>query len=67
MSSGPHGRTGGFGTEKRAIGGVTKSLSELPGPGQYSIDRAALAGPKIGFGTSGRADIKNTVYVPGPG
>ena len=31
----PHNRSrgGGFGTEKRAIGGVTKSLSELPGPG----------------------------------
>lgn len=64
-------RGAGFGSEKRAIGGVTKSMSELPGPGQYTIDHDSYKGPKIGFGTSTRdkGGIKNTdsLYVPGPG
>jgi hypothetical protein len=32
-SGGNHNRGGGFGTEKRSIGGVTKSMTEMPGPG----------------------------------
>jgi Sperm-tail PG-rich repeat len=43
----------GFGTEKRAVGGLTKSALEVPGPGQYSMDKN-LGGPAIGFGTSQR-------------
>lgn len=34
-AKGAHNRSrgGGFGSEKRAIGGVTKSMTEIPGPG----------------------------------
>ncbi|CDW82018.1 UNKNOWN [Stylonychia lemnae] len=59
----------GFGTEKRGIGGVTKSATEIPGPGQYSLDHNNL-GPKVGFGTSTRdkGGIKSdSRFVPGPG
>jgi hypothetical protein len=28
-----HASRGGFGTEKRAVGGVNKSYVEMPGPG----------------------------------
>ena len=34
----------GFGTEKRAIGGLVKSTTEIPGPGQYTIDHASING-----------------------
>ena len=44
---------GGFGTEKRSVGGA-KSAFEVPGPGQYTNDRG-LGGPAIGFGTSRRS------------
>lgn len=61
----------GFGTEKRAIGGLVKSTTEIPGPGQYTIDHASINGTQIGFGTSKRDKggiVSNqNYYVPGPG
>lgn len=46
-------------------------MSELPGPGMYTIDKGNAYGPMIGFGTASRekGGIKNkeSLYVPGPG
>lgn len=59
--------SGGFGTEKRETGGITKGAALTPGPGQY-FSNQGLGGPTIGFGSSKRGDLgSSTARVPGPG
>jgi hypothetical protein len=67
LASARNTASGGFGTEKRETGGVSKNAAVVPGPGQY-FSNNGLGGPSSGFGTSKRGELgASTARVPGPG